>query len=118
MTGEQVDVFDAIKEAEAARDRTLSDVAAAATDEAKSTANRIIDEAAATGVPFSANDLRPKFELAQIPGPLRGWCLRDSWKRRHVIEPLSEVRSSDRGTKGKRIFMYRGTALAQQRAAS
>lgn len=117
MTVHQVDVFEAVAEAESGRDQVLDDVAAAATAEARRTADRIIDEAAATGIPFSANDLRPQFELAQIPGPLRGSRIRNAWKNRHVIEPISEVVSSDKGTKGKRVFRYRGTPLAQGRAS-
>lgn len=98
--------------AEVARDQVLADVAAAATVEAKATADRIIDEAAAAGIPFSANDLRDKFDLAQIPGPLRGARIRHAYRNRKVINVVSQVTSSDRGTHGKPIYLYRGTALA------
>lgn len=71
-------------------------------------ADRIIDDAARSGFPFSANDLRPKFVDAGVPGPVRGIRIRHAWKNRGVIEPVAEVATTDKGTKGKRIFMYRG----------
>lgn len=100
------------------RDAALTAVSAAASAQARAAADRIIDQAAAAGTPFSANDLRERFELAQISGALRGARIRHAWKNRHVIEPVSEVVSTDPGTNGKRIFMYRGTALAYTRATS
>lgn len=71
-------------------------------------ADRIIDDAARSGFPFSANDLRQKFVDAGVPGAVRGSRIRHAWKNRSVIEPVSEVTTTDPGTNGKRIFMYRG----------
>lgn len=109
----QVTIEEAIATAQADRDQALDAVDASATDGARAAADRIIDEAAATGEPFSANDLRHRFDLAQVPTPLRGARIRHALKDRKVIEPLGEVTSSDRGTHGKRIALYRGTARAR-----
>lgn len=82
-------------------------------DEARAAADAVIDRFAATGYPFSANDLRPAFIDSAVPTPLRGSRLQHALRNRKVIEAVTDVRSSDKGTHGKRILLYRGTPAAR-----
>lgn len=76
--------------------------------DARAAADAVIDRFAKTGYPFSANELRPAFIDAAVPPPLRGVRLQHALHNRRVIEVVSDVRTTDAGTHGKRILLYRG----------
>lgn len=90
----------------------LDGVNAGAKDQVKREADRIIAAAARSGQPFSANTLRERFDIAQVPTPLRGARIAEAL-RQGVIREVGLTRSSDDGTHGKRISLWVGTEAAR-----
>lgn len=70
---------------------------------------------------FSANEIRPSFDAAGVPGPSRGPAFAAAEKRKW-IERDGDERSTDPGTKRHRVSVYRSliykprTAVAAARA--
>ncbi|MCU1679245.1 MAG: hypothetical protein JWM93_4003 [Frankiales bacterium] len=73
--------------------------------EQRASADRIIRNAAQDGRPFSANDLRSLMAAAGVPGSMCGAAFHRAISL-GVIQPVTEVRSTDAGTHGKRILLY------------
>lgn len=93
--------------------QVLDGVNAAANDQVKLEADRIIRDAARAGQPFSANTLRERFDLAQVPTPLRGARIAEALQQ-GLIREVGLTRSSDDGTHGKRISLWVGTEAARR----
>jgi len=70
---------------------------------------------------FSANEIRPSFDAAGVPGPSRGPAFAAAEKRKWIEED-GRVRSTDGPTKGHRVTVYKSliykprTAVAAARA--
>jgi hypothetical protein len=93
----------------AARDEALTAVTEASDDQDIAVVDQAIDRFAASGVQFSANDIRP------LLPPLRsnnliGARFNAARMRRQIVK-VGEVTSTDPGTHGKPVALYRGAAF-------
>lgn len=110
MTPDQPDLFTALAEAEAERDRAFANLDAADTADENAVILAAIERLAARGQAFSANDLR-----ALLPADVNRNRIGRQFARAQelgVIEWAGMVKSSDKGTHGKRINVYRRAVSA------
>lgn len=82
-------------------------VAADAHPQAYQAALRIIRDAASTGREFSANALRDRLNTAQVPGPVVGAAFAHLVRVGEIQQTGQRVPSTDPGTHGHRIAMYK-----------
>lgn len=96
--------------------RTLDDVTARHPDAVRRDAERIVAAFARSGQEFSSNELRPYLDRAAIAPSLRGAVIAAALKAERIVE-VGTTRSTDPGTHGKRIGVYRGTGVSVGRLA-
>lgn len=118
MTAEQLDIFAQPEEDRAAADRAAATVGQALAEEGMARAEQsagdwdiaVIDQAigelARSGRAFSANDVRPL--LPQVRTPAIGARFAAA-RKRDEITPIGYTPSTDPGTHGHPVRMWRGT---------
>lgn len=103
-------VVDAIRAAEAARDAGMAQAEESdLTGWNRALIDQAIDAFAATGKPFSSNDLR---HLIDVPGALMGARFNHALNNRKVIRLVDFVKSTKENTHAKNVGLYVG--IAQQ----
>lgn len=78
----------------------------------KNLIDQAIDVLAATGRPFSANDLRVLLTDVDLPGPLFGSRFHHAANNRKVIRYVGQTRSTKRNTHGKPVALWVGIPSA------
>lgn len=100
-------VVDAIRDAIAARDAGIARAEASEiTNWNRALIDQAIDAFAATGRPFSANDLRDL--LPDVPGPLMGARFQHAANNRKVIRFTGYVTSTKKNTHAKPVGRWVG----------
>jgi hypothetical protein len=83
---------------------------------AKERGRAVVEEAIASGEPFSADSLREALDEAEVPLSMRGGLM-NALPRREDVVVIGEVKSQHRETHAKRVYVYVGAHAIQQARA-